>query len=114
MIQKYNQVDRFYLVPNITSVSMSIEQRGAQLAANIKELALREKIESAHIITHSFAGIDVRAALSLYGIDGNLAQSLSTICTPHLGMRLIDNIGKWPGKYTLESAEKAFEAVGLS
>ena len=25
MIQKYNQVDKFYLVPNITSVSMSIE-----------------------------------------------------------------------------------------
>jgi hypothetical protein len=32
IISRYNQVDKFYLLPNVTSVSMSIEERGAQLA----------------------------------------------------------------------------------
>jgi len=29
MFQHYNEVDKFFLLPNITSVSMTIEQRGA-------------------------------------------------------------------------------------
>ena len=29
IIQHYNKVDNFYLLPNITNVSMTIEERGA-------------------------------------------------------------------------------------
>jgi hypothetical protein len=38
---------------------------------------------------------------------------LSTVCTPHHGMKLIDNIEKYD-KYDIELTEKAFEAVGMS
>lgn len=116
IIQKYNHVKDFYLLPNVTSVSMTIEQRGAQLAANLKELAIQEKFGNrrVHLLAHSFTGIDTRAALSLYGMDANLVRSLSTVSTPHLGMRLIDNHARWPDRFLIELSEKAFEAVGVS
>ncbi len=65
------------------------------------------------MITHSFCGVDARAALSLYGAGANV-RSLSTVCSPHLGMRLIDNYSKSSERFLIEEGEKAFEAVGLS
>ena len=115
IISRYNQVDKFYLLPNVTSVSMSVEQRGAQLAERLKELAARENIGGrVHLVTHSFCGVDARAAISLYGADANLVRSLTTVSSPHHGCRLVDNCAKYPARFQIELAEKAFEAVGLS
>jgi len=36
MFRHYNKVEKFYLLPNITSVSMTIEQRGAQMAQKLE------------------------------------------------------------------------------
>ena len=66
-----------------------------------------------HVVAHSFTGVDARAAVSLFG-GAACVQSLTTVCTPHRGMRLIDNCHKHPEKYVIENADKAFEAVGLS
>jgi len=65
------------------------------------------------LVTHSFCGIDSRAAISLFGA-GSAVRTLTTVCSPHHGMRLIDNGLKFPEKCPIELAEKAFEAVGLS
>ena len=116
IIQKDNNVDKFYLLPNITSVSMTIEERAAQLAHSLNELADREGFKEhhrAHLITHSFTGVDSRAALSLFGASA-IVRSLSTVCSPHHGMRMVDNCNKHPNRYSIEMADKALEAVGLT
>ena len=41
LIQKENHADKFHLSPNITSVSMNIEQRADILAKNLRDLSKR-------------------------------------------------------------------------
>ena len=65
------------------------------------------------MVTHSFCGVDCRAAISLYGASKHV-QSLSTVCTPHKGMKLIDDIVNKPIQGQVEYVDKAFEAVGMS
>ena len=93
---------------------MSIEQRGALLAQGLAQLSKREGFKGqAHLVTNSFCGVDARAAIALYGASANV-RSLTTICSPHKGMRLIDNCSKMPERFLIEDCEKAFEAVGVS
>ena len=66
-----------------------------------------------HVIAHSFCGVDCRAAISMFNASDSV-QSLTTVCSPHKGMRLIDNINKDPQNNLIEHVDKAFEAVGLS
>ena len=113
IFQKYNNVDNFYLLPNVTNVSMNIEQRGAKLAQGLDELVKNEGLDRVHLVTHSFCGVDSRAAISLFGASSNV-RSLTTVCSPHLGMRLVDNCIRYPERCPLELAEKAIEAVGLT
>jgi triacylglycerol esterase/lipase EstA (alpha/beta hydrolase family) len=114
LFQTYNQVENFYLLPNVTNVSHSLEQRGAMLAQGLAQLAKREGFKGqAHLVTNSFCGVDARAAISLYGANTHV-RSLTTICSPHKGMRLVDNCSRMPERYLIEDCEKAFEAVGLS
>jgi len=58
------------------------------LAKHLKRISWENKGQKVHVIAHSFTGIDARAAISMYGATN--VQSLTTICTPHLGMKLID------------------------
>ena len=112
LIRNYNKVDNLILLPNITNVSMNIEQRGEALAKELKRVSKQHQGKKLHVIAHSFTGIDARAAISMF--DADMVQSLSTICTPHLGMRLIDNIHAKPDRNIIERVERVFEAVGLS
>ena len=76
-------------LPNVVSPAATIEERAKQLKENLSKkresLGTKDRV---HLITHSFAGIDARAAISLHGADESV-QSLTTIATPHTGMRLI-------------------------
>ena len=92
---------------------MNIEQRGAKLAQGLDELVKNEGLDRVHLVTHSFCGVDSRAAISLFGASANV-RSLTTVCSPHLGMRLVDNCIRYPERCPLELAEKAIEAVGLT
>ena len=65
------------------------------------------------MIAPSFTGVDARAAISLFGASAHV-RSLTTVCSPHHGMRLIDNCSKMPERFLIEDAEKALEAVGVS
>lgn len=64
-------------------------------------------------MTHSFCGVDSRAALSLYGAHAYV-RSVTTLSSPHQGMWLVDNALRHPERCPIELAEKAIEAVGLS
>jgi len=80
MIQ-YNNVKKLVMLPNVTNISMSIDERSALLAQEIKKIS--ERYESkVHVVAHSFTGVDARAAISLHNAHENV-QSLSTICSPH-------------------------------
>jgi len=54
--------------------------------------------EKCHLVTHSFTGIDARAAISMFDAHNNVS-TLTTICTPHAGMSLIDKSANegWDG-----------------
>jgi triacylglycerol lipase len=69
--------------------------------------------DKCHLVAHSFTGIDARAAISLFDSDKQVS-SLTTICTPHQGMTLIDkaNDKQWLG--TTEGLERVFEVLGIS
>lgn len=75
------------------------------------------KVSDCHLAAPSFAGVDARAAIGLYGAN-RYVKSLTTICSPHLGMKLIDTSLEWQNKtnddeYFL-NLEKVFEIVGLT
>ena len=112
-MQRNNNIEKFHLVPNVTNISMTIEERAELMAKNLKSISQKHGWQKLHVIAHSFTGVDARAAISLYEASKHV-QSLTTICSPHLGMRLIDNCNKNPSKHPIEKVDKIFEAVGLS
>ena len=90
----------------------SIEDRANSIAENVKALNLNQKV---HLVTHSFAGVDARAALSLREDLHEHVASLTTICTPHHGMKLIDKARALPNSHgDIVTLEKAFEVLGMS
>ena len=78
-----------HLLPNVTNLSSSIESRGASLARSLKSLLGRIGEDRCHLVAHSFTGVDARAALSMYEA-APLVQSLTTISSPHHGLKLVD------------------------
>ena len=99
-------------LPNVVSPAATIEERSKQLSENLARKRDELGSDRMHLITHSFAGIDARAAISLHGAD-SAVQSLSTIATPHTGMRLIQQLRDRPSKDDMRFMEKAFAVVGL-
>ena len=85
------QKRKVILLPNITNLEQSIESRGETLSSTLKHMLKQTGHEKCHLVAHSFTGVDARAAISLFGAHTHV-QSLTTICTPHLGMKLIDEI----------------------
>ena len=101
-----------HLIPNIVSPLFTIEERAAQMATKIKQTSQKINADKAHLVTYSFGGVDARAALSLYGLNEHV-QSLTTLCTPHHGLRLIDQVRRFPDRYQLARSEQALEVLGL-
>lgn len=67
-----------------------------------------------HIVAHSFSGIDARFAISQMGLHASV-KSLTTICSPHHGLTLIDRAKAYPEQYgDLSHTEHAIEALGMS
>ncbi len=56
----------------------------------IEKLAFEHK-SKLHLVAYSFSGIDCRVALSMFGGD-EYVESLTTIASPHKGMKLIDDV----------------------
>ena len=99
-------------MPNIVSPVATIEERAKQMAENLAQNRTLRNKEKVHLVTHSFAGIDARAAISMHGAHHDV-KSLTTIATPHTGFRLINQIRNQPTMEQLKWLEKALGVVGL-
>ena len=75
-------------LPNIVSPVATIEERAKQLAKNLVQKREELDCDRVHLVTHSFAGVDARAAISMFNADQDV-RSLTTLATPHLGLTLI-------------------------
>ena len=82
------KVNKVIFMPNVVSPVANIEERAKQLALNLSQKRKELKSGRFHLVTHSFAGIDARAAISMFG-SSNDVRSLTTLATPHLGLTLI-------------------------
>ena len=58
-----------HFIPNIVSPLFTIEERAANMASKVRRKTLEIEASKVHLVTHSFAGIDARAALSLNGLS---------------------------------------------
>lgn len=70
------------LIPIITDPNSGIERRAAQLTYSINKYLNQNKIEKAHVVSHSLSGLDMRYALSSLGLSERV-HTLTTIATPH-------------------------------
>lgn len=106
--------EKVILLPNVTNLTSSIESRGASLAKNLSRKLDKMKVDRCHLVSHSFTGVDARAAISMYGAADRV-QSLTTLSSPHHGLRLID-LALQSGRFDNEAMliEKAFEMLGLT
>ena len=87
-------------------------------AADLKEAILRvlreQDCDKVNIIAHSKGGLDSRYLISVLGMAEQVA-SLTTICTPHHGSRVIDRVVRMPdGLYRriARAVDRAFTRLG--
>ena len=76
---------RYYgveLIPVLTDPNSGIERRAAQLQTSILKYLDKNKIEKAHVVSHSLSGLDMRYALSCLKLADRV-HTLTTIATPH-------------------------------
>ena len=100
--------------PCITTPSMSLEERGQQMAHKIEKAYMaQEQPQKLHLIGHSFSGVDLRAALSLYGAD-RFCRSLTTISSPHHGLSFIEQALLQQFSEEPEHVEPVLRALGMS
>ena len=78
----------------------------------MKDYREKEGTDRVHLVTHSFAGIDARAAISLYDAHFDI-KSLTTIATPHTACRLIQNARSLPLESRFDLMERALGVVGM-
>lgn len=105
-----------YLVPNVVNLDQSIEIRAQTMAQTIERTLAKTGHSKCHIAAHSFTGIDARAAISMYG-QGENVKSLTTVCSPHLGMMVLDvaNEDRVDKQHIgIQNLEKTFEVLGIT
>ena len=96
-------------MPNLTNPSSNIESRANRFLTNFNKLAKNH--DKVHIIAHSFAGVDIRAMISLYDLQPRIA-SLSTVSSPHNGLTLLEKLLNH--KEAEAYLSDAFRPVGLN
>ena len=69
--------------------------------------------KSCHLVALSFAGVDARAAISMFEGHQHI-ESLTTVCSPHLGMKLIDESNKDSQDEIFDNLERVFEILGIT
>lgn len=84
---------RVIMMPNLTNPSSTIESRAQRFLLQFNKY--QKEFERFHLVSHSFAGIDMRAMINFYDLQPKIA-SLSTLCSPHNGMTLLNRIDRHP------------------
>lgn len=97
---------------NVTSPMWTIEQRAEAMADQVAKIS-KKSGQPIHLIAHSFAGVDARYAISQMG--KRHVQSLTTLCSPHRGMTLVDKALQHPAEFgDLSQSDRAFDVLGMS
>ena len=73
----------------------TIENNAEILARRILSIVRETGCDKVNIIAHSKGGLDSRCAVASFGMDDHVA-SLTTICTPHHGVKTMDTLSKLP------------------
>lgn len=73
----------------------TIESNGEVLANRVREIIAESGADKLNVIAHSKGGLDMRYAISSFGISEHIA-SLTTIGTPHNGSLTVDRLLKLP------------------
>jgi|688.fasta_scaffold228578_1 triacylglycerol esterase/lipase EstA (alpha/beta hydrolase family) len=76
------------IIANTVSLHLTIEQRAERMTEQVRKAYINNGKQRMHLVTHSFTGVDARAALSIFGMD-EYVRSLTTLCSPHRGCALI-------------------------
>ena len=114
MLNEYSGLDNVHLLPNVTNRKSSIESRGFSLASSLRQYLKKIGAEKCHLLAHSFTGVDCRAAISLNGLDKHVS-TLTTLCSPHHGMTLIDHHQEGPSMHPpIDNMQRVFEVLGIT
>jgi len=87
----------------------TIESNANALAARIRGILAESGAEKVNIIAHSKGGLDSRKMLTFPGMSEKVA-SLTTIATPHHGLKWVDKIMKLP-KFLFRIASKYLDKL---
>lgn len=116
-LKKQQNTSGVHLLINVVNPSFTIEERAHYLTEKVKQIMDKhpDKKARAHLQAYSFAGIDARCALSLNGLN-EYVRSLTTLCTPHHGMTLVDKCVGGSDKFELDltHAHRALEVLGVT
>jgi hypothetical protein len=108
------QKNKVILLPNVTNLTSTIESRANSLTERLRRLQEQVGFKRCHLVTHSFLGVDARAALSMFGAD-EYVSSLTTVCAPHRGSSLIDHMLDTPtSDVKIRHVERIFEVLGIT
>ena len=73
----------------------TIENNASMLKEEILSILEKEKVDKVNIIAHSKGGLDSKYMIQQLGMEDHVA-SLTTLCTPHKGSPIAENILKLP------------------
>jgi len=73
----------------------TIENNARQIKQQIKKIMKLEKCDKVNIIAHSKGGLDCKYMITNLDMEDNVA-SLTTLCTPHKGSKMADQILSLP------------------
>ena len=88
----------------------TIERSANEIAAQIKTIIEQTGAEKLNIIAHSKGGLDCRCAISRLGMDKYVA-SLTTINTPHRGVKWVDNALKKIPRNIQTSVDRKYNSL---
>jgi len=96
-------------MPNLTNPSSTIETRAQRFYQRFSNVM--DEHEKFHLVAHSFAGVDMRAMINFFDLQDKVA-SLSTLCSPHNGLTLLERIPNNPD--SKEHLLNALRPVGMN
>lgn len=100
-IKSFGRIDKYltnegYKIykPKVDSFG-TIEHNAEVLKKEIEQILEKEKVDKVNIIAHSKGGLDSKYMIQKLGMEDKVA-SLTTLCTPHKGSPIAENILRLP------------------
>ena len=94
-IEKILKKEGYLVFTSKTDGFGSIENNASILKMQIEEILKKYQVDKVNIIAHSKGGLDSKHMIKHLNMEDKVA-SLTTLCTPHKGSKIADNILKLP------------------